>query len=59
MKEKLAEKYLLEYYRNYLLKRYMFIQDYIATFEDLTCRCDVRPLFPDDNKICFRLKVQN
>ena len=48
MKEKLIEKYLLKYYRNYLLdllcnlrQGYIFVQDYIATFKDLTCNCDM------------------
>jgi len=48
MKEKLTEKYLSKYYKNYLLDQlrnlrqgHMSVQHYIATF-DLTCRFDVR-----------------
>ena len=49
MKEKLKEKYLLEYYRNCLLDQLhnfrqgdILVQDYIAKFEDLTLHCDER-----------------
>ena len=56
MKEKLTEKYRLKYNMNYLLDQlhnlrqgHMFVQNYIATFKDLTRHCDVRSPFPDDN----------
>jgi len=49
LKEKLTEKYLPKYYRNNLLDQlhnlrqgYIFVQNYIGIFEDLTRRCDVR-----------------
>jgi len=49
MKEKLTKKYLPKYYRNFLLDQlhnlcqgYMSVQNYIATFEKLTRRCEVR-----------------
>ena len=56
MKEKLSEKYLPKYYRNYLLYQLhnlrqgqMSFQDYIATFENLTRRWRETASFSDDN----------
>jgi len=45
MKDKFKENYLLEFYRNHLLdicQGNMYVWDYIARFDDLTLRCDVR-----------------
>ena len=49
MKNKLKEKYLSEFYRNHLLDKLhnlhqgnISFRDYIAIFDNLTLRCDVR-----------------
>jgi len=71
MKEKLTEKYLPKYYRNYLLDQLhnlrqdqIFVQNYIATFEDLTRCSDVREHRSQSSQMtarfvsCLRSKIK-
>lgn len=41
MKDKFKEKYILMYYRNCLLGK-LHVWDYMARFDGLNLRCDVR-----------------